>query len=146
MEPIEYRVNDVVQRTEHHTLSARNVLENAGINPELHFLVETHPEHIDFQDRPDETIHMVHHMRFVTEFQVIEYKLNDEDQTTKHRKLTARQILEHGKIDPVTNYLSEVFPEHRSFEGKPDEEIRMQQHMKFISVSTKPTPVSMSSR
>ena len=144
MESIEYRVNDVVQRTEHHTLTAHQVLDHAGINPELHFLEETHPEHRSFQDRPDEAIHMVHHMRFVSEFQVIEYKLNDENQTTKHRALTARQILEHGKIDPATNYLSEVFPEHRSFEGKPDEEIRMHQHMKFISVSTKPTPVSKS--
>jgi hypothetical protein len=144
MEHIEYRVNDVAQRTEHHTLTARQILERAGINPELHFLGETHPEHVSFQDRPNEPIHMVHHMCFVSEFQVIEYKLNDEDQKTTRRKLTARQILEHGKIDPVANYLAEVFPGHVSFEGKSDEEIRMQQHMKFISVSTKPTPVSRS--
>jgi hypothetical protein len=74
MERIEYRVNDVAQETEHPTLTARQILKHAGIDPDLHFLVETHPEHIDFQDRPDESIRMIPHMRFVTEHQVIEYK------------------------------------------------------------------------
>jgi hypothetical protein len=142
MERIEYRVNDVAQETEHQTLTARQILKHAGIDPDLHFLVEAHPEHIDFQDRPDEAIHMVPHMRFVTEHQVIEYKVNDEDQTTKHRHLTASEILVHAGIEPTANYLAEVSPEHVSFEGKPDEKIRMHQHMKFISVSIKPTPVS----
>lgn len=142
MEPIRYRVNDVEQQTEHRTLTPREILRHAGIDANLHFLLETHPENVDFQDRPDEPITMIDHMRFVTERQVIEYKVNDEDQTTKHRSLTAREILSHANIDPVANYLSEVFPEHISFEGKPEEKIRMQQHMKFISVSIKPTPIS----
>jgi hypothetical protein len=142
MERIDYRVNDVGQQTEHQTMTARQILKHAEIDPDLHFLLEIHPEHVDLQDRPDEAIHMVPHMRFVTEHQVIEYKVNDEDQTTKHRHLTAIEILVHAGIDPVANYLAEVFPEHISFEGKPDERIRMHQHMKFISVSIKPTPVS----
>lgn len=142
MERIEYRVNEVVQETAHQALTARQILKHAEIDPELHFLVEKHPEHVNFQDTPDEAIQMVPHMRFVTEHQVIDYKVNDEDQTTKHRNLTAKEILVHAGIDPVANYLAEVFPEHISFEGKPDERIHMQQHMKFISVSIKPTPVS----
>jgi len=142
MERIEYRVNEVAQETEHHTLTARQILKHAEIDPDLHFLLETHPEHVDFQDRPDEQIHMVPHMRFVTEHQVIEYKVNDEEQTTRHRHLTAKEILDHAGIDTVANYLAEVFPEHVSYEGKPDERIRMHQHMRFISVSIKPTPVS----
>ena len=50
----------------------------------------------------------------------IEYKVNDEDQTTVERYLTAKQILENAGIDPTANYLSEVFPQHISFEGKPE--------------------------
>jgi hypothetical protein len=85
---------------------------------------------------------MIPHMRFVTEHQLIVYKVNDEDQTTRSGHLTAKEILRHAGIDPTVNYLAEVFPEHISFEGKPEERIRMYQHMKFISVSIKPTPVS----
>ncbi len=142
MQHIEYRVNEVAQETEHKTLTARDILRHAEIDPDLHFLVENHPEHLSFQDRPDEPIHMVPHMRFVTEHQVIEYKVNDEAQTTKHRYLKANEILANAGIDPAANYLSEVYPEHVSFEGKPEERIHMHQHMKFISVSIKPTPVS----
>lgn len=75
---------------------------------------------------------------------LIEYKVNDEDQTTSQRELTPKQILEHAGIDPTANYLAEVFPQHISFEGKPDEVIHMHERMKFISVSIKPTPVSES--
>jgi hypothetical protein len=142
MQRTEYRVNDVVQETEHHSLTAHQILKHAGIDADLHFLEETHPEHLSFQDRPEEVIQMIPHMRFQSEHQLIEYKVNDEEQKTKQRHLTARQILEHAGIDPAANYLAEVFPEHVSFEGKPDESIRMHQHMKFISVSVKPTPVS----
>ena len=142
MQRIEYRVNDVVQETEHHSLTAHQILKQAGIDSDLHFLEETHPDHVSFQDRPEEVIHLIQHMRFKSEHQLIDYKVNDEDQKTKHRKLTARQILENAGIDPTANYLAEIHPEHISFEGKPDEVIHMHQHMKFISVSIKPTPVS----
>jgi hypothetical protein len=142
MQRIEYRVNDVIQETEHHSLTAAQILKHAGIDSDLHFLEETHPDHVSFQDRPEETIDLVEHMRFKSERQLIEYRVNDEKQETKHRRLTARQILENAGIDPTGNYLSEVFPEHVSFEGKPEESIQMHQHMKFISVSIKPTPVS----
>jgi len=142
MPHIEYRVNEVAQETDHQTLTARQILKHAEIDPELHFLVENHPEHVSYQDRPDESIHMVPHMRFITEHQLIEYKVNDEDQTTKHRELRANEILTLAGIDSTANYLSEIFPEHESFEGKGEEKIHMHQHMKFISVSIKPTPVS----
>lgn len=142
MHPIEYRVNEVVQETEQQTLTARQILKHAGVDPDLHFLEERHPEHISFQNRPEEAIRMIPHMRFVTEHQVIDYKVNDEDQTTRSHHLTVREILQHAGIDPAINYLAEVFPEHVSFEGKPNEEIRMHQRMRFISVSIRPTPVS----
>jgi hypothetical protein len=142
MNRIEYRVNDVTQETEHHALTAQQILKHAGIDSDLHFLEEIHPEQISFQGKPQEEIAMVHHMRFRSEHQVIDYKVNDEKQETKHRHLSARKILVDAGIDPVANYLSEVSPEHVSFDGKPDETIRMHQHMKFISVSIRPTPVS----
>lgn len=142
MARIEYRVNDVVQETDHHTLTPNEILEHAGVNPELHYLEETHPDHISFEDKPHESIRMIEHMRFRSEHRVIEYRVNDERQETRHRALAAKEILVHAGIDPATNYLVEVHPEHVSFEDKPDEPIKMHQHMKFISVSVKPTPVS----
>jgi hypothetical protein len=105
-------------------------------------LEEIHPDRVSYQEKPGEVIHLIQHMRFKSEHQLIDYKVSDEDQKTKHRKLTATQILENAGFDAKTHYLSEIHPEHVSFEGKPDEEIRMHQHMKFIAVSVKPTPVS----
>ncbi len=142
MEIIEYRVNEVAQETHDRTLTARQILRHAEIDAELHFLEETHPEHISFQDKPDAPIEMIAHMRFKTERQSIHYKVNDEPEETRHHHLTAREILTNAGIDPVLTYLSEVFARHQSFEGKPEERIEMHPQMRFISVSIKPTPVS----
>ena len=54
----------------------------------------------------------------------------------------AKQILENAGFDhrPDLLGLSEIHPEHISFERKPDEEIHMHQHMKFIAVSSQTDP------
>jgi hypothetical protein len=71
------------------------------------------------------------------------YTVDDEPQSTTEHVLTAAQILEKAGIDLATHYLVQIEGNHRiSFEGKPDEEIHMHEHMKFISISTGPTPVS----
>ena len=142
MDTIEYRVNEVAQETKNHVLTPREILQHAEIDADLHFLEETQPAHISFQDNPDEPINMVPQMRFKAEHQLIHYKVNDENEDTRHRRRTPRQIMTQAGIDPATNYLSEVFPHHLSFEGKPDEPIDVHQGMRFISVSIKPTPVS----
>jgi hypothetical protein len=76
----------------------------------------------------------------------ITYLLDDEPQTTTERELAARQILQNAGIDPTNHYLVQIQghegKEKRSFRDNPDELIRLHPNMKFISVSTEPTPVS----
>jgi hypothetical protein len=78
--------------------------------------------------------------------QVIHYTLDDEPQETTEKVLTPRQIMASAKpvpIDPDTHYLVQIEGRHQiSYQGKPDEEIHMHEKMRFVSVSTGPTPVS----
>lgn len=72
-----------------------------------------------------------------------DYKVDDEPQSTTSHTLTATQILTNAGIDPTTHYLVLIEGNHKvSYQAKPGEEIHMHEHMKFISVSTGPTPVS----
>ena len=71
------------------------------------------------------------------------YTVDDETQTTTAHELTATQILQNAGIDPASHYLVQLDGVHRiSYQNEPNKEIRMHEHMKFISVSTGPTPVS----
>ena len=71
------------------------------------------------------------------------YTVDDEPQTTTAHELTPTQILENAGVDPASHYLVQLEGNHRiSYQDKPNQEIHMHEHMKFISVSTGPTPVS----
>jgi hypothetical protein len=71
------------------------------------------------------------------------YTVDDEPQTTSVHELTAKQILGNAGIDAATHYLVQIEGSHRvSYENDLDKPIHMHEHMKFISVSTAPTPVS----
>ena len=73
----------------------------------------------------------------------IHYTVDDEPQVTESHELTPVQILKDAKIDPASHYLVQIEGKHQiSYKDKPNEEIKMHDHMKFISVSTAPTPVS----
>ena len=74
---------------------------------------------------------------------IINYKVDDEPQTTTERVLTPKQILENAKIDPNSHYLVQLEGKHQiSYKDNPNQEIHMHEGMIFISVSTGPTPVS----
>ena len=73
---------------------------------------------------------------------VFNYTVDGEPQTTTEHQLTVRQILSNAGIDPQTHYLVEIQGNHQVPHRDLDEVIHMHQHMKFISVSTQPTPVS----
>ena len=74
---------------------------------------------------------------------VIHYTVDNEPQTTRERELTAGQILRQAGIDPDTHYLIEIRGHDReSFKDRTDAEIRMHDHLKFISIAVGPTPVS----
>jgi hypothetical protein len=93
-------------------------------------------EHLEEELAHLEGDHRHHHER------VIVYFVDDERQETKAHHLTPTQILEHAGIDPKSHYLKEIAPCQVSFQGKPNEEIEMVEGMKFIAISTCPTPVS----
>lgn len=73
----------------------------------------------------------------------IDYTVDGEPQTTTEQSLTPRAILTAAGINPETHYLVEVKGNTTvSYKDKPDEALHMHQHMKFISSSMGPTPVS----
>ena len=73
----------------------------------------------------------------------IHYTVDGERLTTKAHELTVDQILKAAGKDPLNHYLVLLKGhEQESFEGKPNHEIHMHDHMKFISISLAPTPVS----
>jgi hypothetical protein len=74
----------------------------------------------------------------------ITYTVDGEPQTTNERELTPVQILSNAGIDAATHYLVQIEGQHKiSYQNNPQTEIHMHEHMKFISVSTGPTPVSL---
>jgi hypothetical protein len=74
----------------------------------------------------------------------IHYTVDGERQSTTHHKLTPTQILKDAGIDPATHYLKQrVGHKIISYKDKPHEEIEMHDGMKFVSVYTGGTPVSM---
>jgi hypothetical protein len=73
---------------------------------------------------------------------VINYTVDGEPQSTTEHELTVGQILKNAGIDPTSHYLVEIQGHHQVPYKDVDEVIRMHEHMKFISVSTHPTPVS----
>ena len=74
----------------------------------------------------------------------IEYTVDGETQRTTQKELTANQILTNAGIDPTANYLFELRGNHNrvSFEERPEQEIHLHEHMRFIAVARCPTPVS----
>jgi hypothetical protein len=71
-----------------------------------------------------------------------DYTVDGEPQTTTEHQLTVRQILSGAGIDPATHYLLEIQGNHQVPHPNLEEVIHVHEHMKFISVSTQPTPVS----
>jgi hypothetical protein len=73
----------------------------------------------------------------------IDYTVDDEPESTTSKVLTPSQILTNAGIDPASHYLVQLQGQHQiSYKDTPDVEIKMHEHMKFISISTGPTPVS----
>jgi hypothetical protein len=72
-----------------------------------------------------------------------DYTVDDEPQTTTVLVMTPAQILLAAGIDPSSHYLVQLNGQNQlSFKDEPGREIHMHNHMKFISISTGPTPVS----
>jgi hypothetical protein len=73
----------------------------------------------------------------------IDYTVDGEDQSTTEHTLTPNQILTNAGRDTATYYLVEIVGKNKvSYEGKPAEEIKMHEKMKFVSVLAGETGVS----
>jgi hypothetical protein len=69
MPTFQYTVDDEPQATTEHVLSARQILQKAGIDPVTHYLVQIEGQHQhSYKDTPDEPIHMHEKMKFVSVF------------------------------------------------------------------------------
>ncbi len=69
MPTFEYTLDDEPQSTDEHTLTARQILQKAGIDPQTHYLVQIEGQHqVSFKDNPDDPIHMHQHMKLVSVF------------------------------------------------------------------------------
>jgi len=74
---------------------------------------------------------------------VFSFTVDGEPFETHEHVLTPRMIMSLAGVDPDIHYLVLVEGrQQKSFEGRPNEEIHMRNHMKFLTVSTGPTPVS----
>jgi hypothetical protein len=106
---------------------------------------------LEGEDEPRERHHRLHdcgikhghhvHLRN----RVIHYLVDGEKQETKHHRLTPFKIMELAKVDPKTHYLIRLRSEGQqpvSYKDSPDVPIHMHQHLKFITGSLGPTPVS----
>jgi hypothetical protein len=71
----------------------------------------------------------------------IEYFVDGEPEHTSDRTLTAREILRRAGLDAETHYLMSVKPAV-SYQGKPDEVVRIRKGQLFVSVALVPTPVA----
>jgi hypothetical protein len=144
---ITYTVNEVKQTTSHKEMTPNQILKAAGINPETHYLLEIEGHNRkSFRDHGEEKIEMRDHLHFSTValHQPIEYTVDGEKQFTKHHERTPNEILTDAKIDAGNHYLVELeaHNQRRSFENQGDLRIHLHEHERFISISTKPTPVS----
>jgi hypothetical protein len=64
-----YIVDDEPQSTNEHTLSAHQILQNAGIDPSTHYLLEIEGQHQkSYQGSPDTIIHIHQQMKFISVF------------------------------------------------------------------------------
>jgi hypothetical protein len=75
---------------------------------------------------------------------LIHFHIDEEPYDTKARELTPRQLIaEFAGLDPAAYYLVQLHGhEQASYQDRPDVEIVMEDHDRFITASIGPTPVS----
>ncbi len=67
MHTINYFVDDEPQTTNSHELTPRQILENAGIDANSHYLVQIQGHHrISYEEKPDTPIHLHQQERFIS--------------------------------------------------------------------------------
>ena len=72
----------------------------------------------------------------------IAFYVDEETVETTDPTLTVRRILELAGLDPLTHYLIEIRGSNQIPHKEGDEELRVHEKQKFLSVFSGPTPVS----
>lgn len=72
----------------------------------------------------------------------IEFFVDEEKVSTDDPTITVRQILSLAGLDPATHYLIEIRGSNQIPHKDLDEELRVHEKQKFLSVFSGPTPVS----
>lgn len=145
-ERIEYTVDGKVQFTDVTEMSATEILEKAGGNPDLSYLVEIEGDRREsFHDRPHQVVKMRNGMVFEIEHHTFHIKVDGEVEPSREGTLTPRQIMDRVGVDPERHYLKALkmngHPEV-SYRDRPDEPIHLRQNEEFATVAMTPTPVS----
>ena len=74
---------------------------------------------------------------------LIHYTVDGEPESTSQKELTPVQIMQSASIDSKANYLEQIKGhETISYKDKPEEEIEMEEGMRFITKPIGPMPVS----
>jgi hypothetical protein len=145
-EKINYTVGGKPQHTDVTEMTATEVLEKAGGDPDLSYLVELDGERrISFHDRPHHVIKIHDGMVFEIAHHTVHIRVDGEVEVSRDATLTPRQIMKRVDVDPERHYLKSLkmdgHPEE-SYRDRADEPIRLRQNQEFMTVAMAPTPVS----
>ncbi len=143
-EAIHYTVDGKTQSTMEHEMTPVQIIERAGGNPDVSFLVEVEGDRREsFHDRPHHHIHMHNGQAFETSNRTVHFKVDDEVVSSTDHMLTPVQIMRLAGVDPAIHYLVRISEHHQeSYKDKPDTPIPVTQNEKFITLAMGPTPVS----
>ncbi len=145
-ERFEYTVEGKVHFTDATEMTVTEILEKAGGNPALSYLVEIEGDRREsFHDRPHYVVKMRNGLVFDIGHHTFHIKVDTEVEPSREDTLTPREIMRRVGVDPERHYLKALKmngnPEE-SYRDRPDEPIRLRQNQEFVTVAMTPTPVS----
>jgi hypothetical protein len=145
-EKFEYVVDGKPQSTTMTEMTVTEILEKAGGNPELSYLVEIEGDRREsFHGRPHHVIKMRNGLVFEMEHHTFHIEVDGEVEVSRDATLTPREIMKRADVDPERHYLKVLkmngHPEE-SYRDRPDEPIHLRQNQAFATVAMTPTPVS----
>ena len=145
-EHIEYTVDGKPQSTAVTEMTVTEILEKAGGNPDLSYLVEIEDERREsFHDRPHHVIKMRNRLVFETSHHTFHIKVDGETEVAREPTLTPREIMNRAGVDPDRHYVKSMkmngHPEE-SYRDHTDEPVHLRQNQEFVTVAMGSTPVS----
>jgi len=145
-EKFEYTVEGKPQVAHVTEMSVTEILEKAGGNPDISYLIEIEGDcRISYHDRPHHIIKMRNGLVFEIGHHTFHIKVDGEVEPSRDDTLTPREIMRRVGVDPERHYLKSLkmngHPEE-SYRDRPDDSIHLRQNQEFTTVAMSPTPVS----